>query len=323
MIETPRAALRGRRDRRGGRLLLLRDQRPHPDDLRVQPRRRRGPDDARLPRAGLLKRNPFETIDQAGVGELVRCGRRGAGRPSPTSSSASAASTAATPSRSTFLRGRPRLRELLAVPGADRPAGRRPGGPGSSRVRRGGTRRSHAPDPAMVGGRRYRLAHGHPGRGRGPGPGGHRHRGPDQRAHGPAQGRPALDRPLPVPHREDPSFSVNAEEGFYYCFGCQAKGDAITFVRAIEHLDFVDAVEGLADRAGITLHETTPSRAGTTSGRPGSTTPWSRRSTGTTSGCSPRPTPPRPGATCARGATTATWCASSGWAGRPTVGTIW
>ncbi len=45
----------GRGDRRGGRLLLLRDQRSHPDDLRVQPRRRRGPDDGRLPREGPLE----------------------------------------------------------------------------------------------------------------------------------------------------------------------------------------------------------------------------------------------------------------------------
>jgi DNA primase len=51
------------------------------------------------------------------------------------------------------------------------------------------------------------------------------------------------------------SFSVNAEEGFYYCFGCQAKGDAISFVRAIDHLDFVDAVRRLADKASITIHE--------------------------------------------------------------------
>ena len=51
------------------------------------------------------------------------------------------------------------------------------------------------------------------------------------------------------------SFSVNAEEGFYYCFGCQASGDAITFVRAIDTLDFADTVRQLAGRAGITLHE--------------------------------------------------------------------
>ncbi len=37
------------------------------------------------------------------------------------------------------------------------------------------------------------------------------------------------------------------------CFGCQKSGDAITFVREVEHLDFVDAVERLAARAGITL----------------------------------------------------------------------
>ncbi len=49
------------------------------------------------------------------------------------------------------------------------------------------------------------------------------------------------------------SFSVNAEEGFYYCFGCHASGDAISFVRQIERLDFVPAVEYLAGRAGVIL----------------------------------------------------------------------
>src|SRR2546430_16009992 len=49
------------------------------------------------------------------------------------------------------------------------------------------------------------------------------------------------------------SFSVNPELGVYYCFGCQKSGDAITFIREIEHLDFVEAVERLAARAGITL----------------------------------------------------------------------
>jgi DNA primase len=59
----------------------------------------------------------------------------------------------------------------------------------------------------------------------------------------------------PFHSEKSPSFSVNAEAGFYYCFGCQAKGDAITFVRAMEHLDFVDAVRRLADKAGITIRE--------------------------------------------------------------------
>ncbi len=55
-------------------------------------------------------------------------------------------------------------------------------------------------------------------------------------------------------HSENtPSFSVNAEEGFFYCFGCHASGDAISFVRQIERLDFVPAVEYLAGRAGIAL----------------------------------------------------------------------
>jgi DNA primase len=51
------------------------------------------------------------------------------------------------------------------------------------------------------------------------------------------------------------SFSVNAEDGLYYCFGCRASGDAITFVRETQHVDFVDAVRQLAERAGIELHE--------------------------------------------------------------------
>jgi len=53
------------------------------------------------------------------------------------------------------------------------------------------------------------------------------------------------------------SFSVNAELGVYLCFGCQAKGDAITFVREHHHVDFVGAVEMLAARAGIQLTYTT------------------------------------------------------------------
>src|SRR6266571_8077172 len=57
----------------------------------------------------------------------------------------------------------------------------------------------------------------------------------------------------PFHAEKTPSFSVNAEEGLYYCFGCQAKGDVITFLREVEHLDFAEAVQKLATRAGITL----------------------------------------------------------------------
>ena len=58
----------------------------------------------------------------------------------------------------------------------------------------------------------------------------------------------------PFHTEKSPSFSVNAELGVYYCFGCGAKGDVITFVREMDQLDFVEAVESLATRAGITLH---------------------------------------------------------------------
>src|SRR5215207_8124057 len=57
----------------------------------------------------------------------------------------------------------------------------------------------------------------------------------------------------PFHAEKTPSFSINQELGLWKCFGCDKGGDAITFVREIEHLDFVDAVERLAARAGITL----------------------------------------------------------------------
>lgn len=60
----------------------------------------------------------------------------------------------------------------------------------------------------------------------------------------------------PFHAEKTPSFSVNATEGFYYCFGCAVSGDAITFVREKEQLDFVGAVESLASKAGITLRYT-------------------------------------------------------------------
>ncbi|MGI8492227.1 MAG: DNA primase, partial [Acidimicrobiales bacterium] len=64
----------------------------------------------------------------------------------------------------------------------------------------------------------------------------------------------------PFHTEKSPSFNINAEEGFYYCFGCMAKGDVITFVREVDHVDFVEAVEKLASRAGITLRYDNASR---------------------------------------------------------------
>lgn len=60
----------------------------------------------------------------------------------------------------------------------------------------------------------------------------------------------------PFHAEKTPSFNVNQELGLYRCWGCQVRGDVITFVREVEHLDFVAAVELLAGWAGITLRYT-------------------------------------------------------------------
>ena len=57
----------------------------------------------------------------------------------------------------------------------------------------------------------------------------------------------------PFHEERTPSFSVNAEKGVYYCFGCGASGDTISFVRETEQLDFVGAVEFLAERFNVAL----------------------------------------------------------------------
>src|SRR5215217_7608516 len=64
----------------------------------------------------------------------------------------------------------------------------------------------------------------------------------------------------PFHEERTPSFSVNPQDKLYYCFGCGAGGDAITFVRETEQLDFAEAVEWLAERFRTTLEyeETTP-----------------------------------------------------------------
>lgn len=60
----------------------------------------------------------------------------------------------------------------------------------------------------------------------------------------------------PFHPEKSPSFSVNEDAGLYYCFGCQKKGDAITFLRDLEGLDFVGAVERLAAKANVSLRYT-------------------------------------------------------------------
>ncbi|MBJ7537017.1 DNA primase [Marinomonas transparens] len=55
----------------------------------------------------------------------------------------------------------------------------------------------------------------------------------------------------PFHNEKSPSFSLNPNKQFYYCFGCGAGGNAISFVMEHDHLDFVDAIETLAKDAGM------------------------------------------------------------------------
>ena len=58
-------------------------------------------------------------------------------------------------------------------------------------------------------------------------------------------------------HREKtPSFSVNPEKGFFYCFGCKEKGTAFDFLMKVEGMSFPEAARRLADHAGIEIEET-------------------------------------------------------------------
>jgi DNA primase len=57
----------------------------------------------------------------------------------------------------------------------------------------------------------------------------------------------------PFHDERTPSFSVNAVDKLYYCFGCGAKGDLITFVRETEGLDFAGSIEWLAERFRVPI----------------------------------------------------------------------
>ncbi len=67
----------------------------------------------------------------------------------------------------------------------------------------------------------------------------------------------------PFHEERTPSFSVNPGRGFYHCFGCHKGGDVITFVRETQGLDFVGAIEWLADRFRVQLEyeEVSPEQA--------------------------------------------------------------
>ena len=59
----------------------------------------------------------------------------------------------------------------------------------------------------------------------------------------------------PFHSEKSPSFTVFPSDNSFYCFGCNVGGDAITFLRKIENLDYTEAVEQLARRVGITIPE--------------------------------------------------------------------
>ncbi|MCE5360732.1 DNA primase [Candidatus Igneacidithiobacillus taiwanensis] len=65
----------------------------------------------------------------------------------------------------------------------------------------------------------------------------------------------------PFHHEKTASFSVSADKQIYYCFGCHAHGNALDFLIAYERLSFLEALEMLAEQAGVVLPETTDASA--------------------------------------------------------------
>jgi DNA primase len=71
-------------------------------------------------------------------------------------------------------------------------------------------------------------------------------------------GKGDLWAPCPFHQEKTASFHVDDRKGFYYCFGCHAKGDAISFVKETENVSFMEAVEILAREAGMPMPERDP-----------------------------------------------------------------
>ncbi len=64
--------------------------------------------------------------------------------------------------------------------------------------------------------------------------------------------------PCPFHQEKSASFHVDNRKGFYYCFGCHAKGDVFSFIRKTENVSFIDAVRILAREAGMHVPEAGP-----------------------------------------------------------------
>ncbi|MCB1404626.1 MAG: DNA primase, partial [Rhodobacteraceae bacterium] len=67
--------------------------------------------------------------------------------------------------------------------------------------------------------------------------------------------------PCPFHNEKTASFHVDDAKGYYYCFGCHAKGDAFGFVQQTENIGFMEAVELLAREAGMTMPARDPAAA--------------------------------------------------------------
>ncbi|MCB2125641.1 MAG: DNA primase [Rhodobacteraceae bacterium] len=67
--------------------------------------------------------------------------------------------------------------------------------------------------------------------------------------------------PCPFHQEKTASFHVDDRKGYYYCFGCHAKGDALSFLREAEAMPFMEAVETLARAAGMAMPAADPKAA--------------------------------------------------------------
>ncbi|HRV64639.1 MAG TPA: CHC2 zinc finger domain-containing protein, partial [Albidovulum sp.] len=67
--------------------------------------------------------------------------------------------------------------------------------------------------------------------------------------------------PCPFHQEKTASFHVDDRKGYYYCFGCHAKGDAVSFLREAENMGFMEAIEVLARDAGMQMPARDPQAA--------------------------------------------------------------
>lgn len=81
----------------------------------------------------------------------------------------------------------------------------------------------------------------------------------DQRKSNQAKGD--LWAPCPFHQEKTASFHVDDRKGYYYCFGCHAKGDAVSFLRETENMSFMEAIETIAREAGMQMPAQDPQAA--------------------------------------------------------------